>query len=59
MYVEADNHARIIIQDLTTRETSFIRECIAYYLQNSCSYKGDEGEFLHGLEKQLETISNG
>lgn len=59
MYVESDSHGRTIIQDLTPQETSFIRECICYYLSDSCSYNNNVRDFLRDLDKQLKTNTNG
>lgn len=59
MYVESDCHGQIIIQDLTPQETSLIRECIYYYLSDSCSYNKNVRDFLRDLDHQLKTNTNG
>ena len=59
MYVESDSHGRTIIQDLTPTESSFIQDCISYYLSDSCSYDKKKGDFLRNLQQQLQTNTNG
>lgn len=59
MYVESDYRNRIIIQDITQIEASFICECIDSYLSGSSEYISTRDTFLLILQQQLESNTNG
>lgn len=59
MYVESDSQNRIIIQDVSLQEASFIKECVCSYLSQPQSLDRHVYAFLNNLKEQLDTNTNG
>lgn len=57
MYVEKDNTGRIIIQDISSQEASYLDDCICSYLAGkSANNRTDIDKKMVKLKRELEKL---